>query len=233
MLKSSIYFFCLTTLLFACSEPQKTTDKEWQDLFNGMSLEGWEVLGGDANFYVEDGTIVGLTEMGLPNCFLVTKKIYRDFILEADFKIDSLINSGIQFRSNTYQEATTTPYLNGKLEESTRDWEAGRVYGYQAEIDPSARSWTGGFYEEGGRGWLVPLKDNQAARDAFKPLDWNHFKIEAKGNQFKTWINGVQAVSITDDANEEGFFGLQLHGTKDEKKVGQKVYYKNIKLKEL
>lgn len=239
MLKTSIYFFCLAALLFACSNTKKmpatddVAEKEWQYLFDGVSLQDWEVLGGDAKFYVEDSTLIGLTEKGLPNCFLVTKKRYTDFILEADFKIDSLINSGIQFRSNTYKKATTTPYLNGKLEASSRDWEAGRVYGYQIEIDPSQRSWTGGFYEEGGRGWLVPLKDNQAAREAFKPMEWNHFRIEAKGKQFKMWINGVQAVNTTDDANKEGFIGLQLHGTKDEKKVGQKVYFKNIKLQEL
>lgn len=244
MLRKSIPYLCLS-LLLACtgtkesketaqSAASPTEEKEqWKDLFNGKDLTGWEVLGGDANFSVEDGMIVGLTEKGLPNCFLATKETYADFILEANFKIDSFINSGIQIRSNTYKRDTTTAYLNGRLEEGTRDWEAGRVYGYQIEIDPSARAWTGGFYEEGGRGWLTPLKDNPSAQQAFKMNDWNHFKIEADGNSFKTWINGVEAVSTTDDSHSTGFIALQLHGANREEQMGQKVYYKNIRIKEL
>ncbi len=217
----------------ATEEPTATSSGEWQSLFNGNDLTGWEVLGGDANFYVEDGMIVGLTEKDLPNCFLATQNEYGDFILEIDFKIDSAINSGVQIRSATYEQDTTTSYINGKLEEGTRDWEAGRVYGYQIEIDPSDRAWTGGFYEEGGRGWLTPLVDQNEAQAAFKPGDWNHFKIHAEGNRFKTWVNGVEAVQTTDDQHKSGFIALQLHGAWKEEQVGQKVYYRNIRIKEL
>jgi len=211
-----------------------TTDQEqWTSLFNGEDLSGWEVLGGDANFYVEDGMIVGLTEEDLPNCFLATTSEYSDFILEVDFKIDPNINSGVQIRSATYEKDTTTSYVNGSLEEGTRDWEAGRVYGYQIEIDPSDRAWTGGFYEEGGRGWLVPLKDKLQAQQAFKPGEWNHFRIMADGNTFKTWVNDVEAVNTTDDQHGEGFIALQLHGAWKEEQIGQKVYYKHIRIREL
>ncbi|WKN46114.1 3-keto-disaccharide hydrolase [Tunicatimonas pelagia] len=235
----------IVVCLLGCSPPSNnseevtkekqatTSSEEWQFLFNGDDLSGWEVLGGDANFYVEDGMIVGLTEKGLPNCFLATQGEYDDFVLEVEFKIDSAINSGVQIRSATYERDTTIAYINGKLEEGSRDWEAGRVYGYQVEIDPSERAWTGGFYEEGGRGWLVPLTGQPKAQEAFRAGDWNRFKIRAEGNTFKTWINDVEAVQTTDEQHSKGFIALQLHGAGREEQVGQKVYYRNIRIKEL
>lgn len=211
----------------------KSSDIGWTPLFNGENLEGWKILGGDANFYVKDETIIGLTEENVPNSFLVTEQKYDDFILEADFKIEPEINSGIQIRSDVYKKDTTTSYLSGRLEEGTRDWPAGRFHGYQIEIDPSDRAWTGGFYEEGGRGWLQPLTDNVAAQEAFKQNEWNHLKIKAEGNHFETWINGVKAADATDDQAEDGFIGLQLHSAWKEEQVGKKVWFKNLKIKEL
>jgi hypothetical protein len=209
-------------------------DGGWVDLFNGTDLEGWEVKGApESNFFVEDGILVAETKMGLPNTFLATKKNYGNFELEVEFKVDQGMNSGVQIRSGVYDEPTTTPYLNGRLEESTHDWEVGRVNGYQIEIDPSERSWTGGFYEEGGRGWLVPLTENEAARKAFKPGEWNHFRIMADGNRFQTWINGVQAVETTDDKSGTGFIALQLHSIRNEDQAGLRVLWKNIRIHEL
>jgi hypothetical protein len=107
------------------------------------------------------------------------------------------------------------------------------VNGYQIEIDPSDRAWTGGFYEEGGRGWLVPLNENERARKAFKQGEWNHFKIIADGNHFQTWINGVQAVETTDDKASNGFIALQLHSINNEDQLGLRVLWKNIRIHEL
>ena len=39
------------------------------------------------------------------------------------------------------------------------------------------RLWTGGLYDEGRRGWLADLKDNEAARKAFKPDVWNKLRV--------------------------------------------------------
>ena len=85
----------------------------------------------------------------------------------------------------------------------------------------------------GGRGWLVPLTDNEAARSAFKKGDWNTFKVKAQGNHFQAWVNGVLAVDTTDDVSSTGFLGLQLHGIKKEEQVGKKVWWKNIRIQEL
>lgn len=206
----------------------------WQELFNGKDLEGWAVRGAaESNFFVEDGMLVAETKLGLPNTFLATTRAYANFELEVEFLVPEGINTGVQIRSDQYTSETTTPYLNGKLEASERTWEAGRVYGYQIEIDPSDRAWTGGFYEEGGRGWLVPLSDNEKARQAFELNDWNHFRIRANGNHFQSWINGVLAVDTHDDKAASGFIALQLHSIKTQEQEGKQIRWRNIRIKEL
>ena len=211
-----------------------TQDDGWTDLFNGENLDGWEIRGAEeSNFFVENGMLVAETKMGLPNTFLVTTRDYSDFELEAEFRVNTGMNTGIQIRSSVYEEETTTPYLNGRLEESERTWPAGKVNGYQIEIDPSDRAWTGGFYEEGGRGWLVPLTENEEARNAYNKEDWNHLRITARGNHFQTWINGVEAVNTTDDKASAGFIGLQLHSIRRDDQVGLKTVWKYVRIKEL
>ena len=99
-------------------------EAKWQDLFNGKNLKGWEVLNGTAEFSVKDGAIIGTSKKGSPNSFLATKKLYDDFILEFEFKVDDGFNSGVQIRSS-----------------SSKDFQNGRVHGYQFEIDPTDRAW--------------------------------------------------------------------------------------------
>jgi hypothetical protein len=230
-MKKPILLLCAFGLLSLISCKQ---DGGWVVLFNGSDLEGWEVKGApESNFFVEDGILVAETKMGLPNTFLATTKNFANFELEVEFKVDIGMNSGVQIRSGVYEEPTTTPYLNGRLEKGTRDWEVGKVNGYQIEIDPSDRAWTGGFYEEGGRGWLVPLNENEQARKAFKQGEWNHFRIIADGNHFQTWINGVLAVETTDDKASNGFIALQLHSINNEDQLGLRVLWKNIRIHEL
>ncbi|GAI39955.1 unnamed protein product, partial [marine sediment metagenome] len=112
-------------------------------------------------------------------------------------------------------------------------WRAGYVWSYQIEVDPSKRAWSGGLYEPGNRGWLVTLANNEIARKAFKPMDWNHFKIVMDGNKIQTWVNDVPIVDIIDNMSSSGFFGLQFHGAGREWQKDKKSYWKNIKIKEL
>jgi hypothetical protein len=189
----------------------------WTDLFDGKTLSGWKQATGKATYKVEDGAIVGTTVGGSPNSFLVTDKEYGDFVLELDAKVDNLhSNSGIQTRSH-YDAAGN----NG----------AGKVYGRQVEIDPSERKWTGGVYDEGRREWLYPLTLNASAQSAYKHGTYNHYKIECIGNTTKTWVNGVPTAYVVDTVDSKGFLGLQVHAVSKEEEAGQKIYFKNIKIK--
>jgi len=188
--------------------------KKWEALFDGKSLNGWIQRGGKARSGVENGVIVGTTVHNTPNSFLCTEKVYCNFTLELEFKVDPGLNSGVQIRSNSLKE-----YRNGQ------------VHGYQVEIDPSERAWTGGIYDEGRRGWLYDLKDNEVARRAFKNGRWNHFRIEAIGDSIKTWLNGVPAADLNDSMTASGFIALQVHGTESKKPM--QVRWRNIRIQDL
>ena len=187
---------------------------QWTELFNGKNLKGWKPLNGKAKFIVEDGAIVGASKMNEPNTFLCTEKRFGDFILEMECKVDDGLNSGIQFRS-----------------QSKKDYMDGRVYGYQYELDASAPgTWSGGVYDEARRGWLYPMDKNPSAISAFKIGEWNKIRIEAVGNEIRTWMNGVPCTNILDNLDSEGFIGLQLHSITDPKLEGRKVMWKNIRI---
>ena len=79
---------------------------EWISLFNGHDLSGWTQKGGQAKYSVADGCIVGETVPGTPNSFLCTEKAYDNFILELDFKVDPRLNSGVQIRSECFDQPT-------------------------------------------------------------------------------------------------------------------------------
>ncbi len=203
--------FLATTCMFvlaSCSQGPK-----WQELFNGKDLQGWEKLNGTAEYKVEDNTIIGISAMNTPNTFLATTEEYGDFILEFDFKVDDGLNSGVQFRSLSMDE-----YQNG------------RVHGYQFEIDPSDRAWTGGIYDEARRGWLYPLTYNPEGQTAFKNGEWNSARIEAIGSSIRTWVNGVPCTDMLDNMTPTGFIALQVHSIGSEEMAGKTVSWRNIRI---
>jgi hypothetical protein len=229
----TLYQFVVTTLaaillnIAVATSSADDADAGWVSLLNGKDLTGWVQKGGKANYRAEGGEIVGVSVPKTANSFLCTSKDYSDFILELECKVHPLLNSGVQIRSHCFDEPRTVQ-LNGK----TYKIPAGRVHGYQVEIDPSARAWTGGIYDEGRRGWLVDLKENETARQAFKQNDWNKFRIECRGDSIKTWLNGVAAADLKDSVTPSGFIGLQVHAVKD-KQEPLDVRFRNLRIKEL
>ena len=83
--------------------------QDWQDLFDGSTLDGWTQRGGKATYEVRDGMIVGTTAPNTPNSFLCTDKMYGDFELSLEFKVHPQLNSGIQIRSNSIPEKNNGP----------------------------------------------------------------------------------------------------------------------------
>ena len=213
-----LFSFGLTSLSIVADESTEV-EKGFIPLFDGKSIDDWVQRGGVAKYEVVDGTILGTAVPKTPNSFLCTPRDYSDFELRLEFKVHPHLNSGIMFRA-----------------QSNPEYRKGVVHGYQAEIDPSARAWTGGIYDEARRGWINDLKNNEAARKAFKQGEWNEYRIRCKGDSIKTWLNGVPAADLKDDKDASGFIGLQVHG------IGGKevdpndpriVAWRNIRIKEL
>lgn len=187
---------------------------EWQSLFNGKDLSGWVQRNGQASYEVKNGVIIGTTVAGQPNSFLCTDKDYGDFILELEFMVDSTMNSGIQFRS-----LSDPAIMNG------------RVHGYQMEIDPSKRAWSGGIYDEGRRLWLYTLEYNPAAKTAFRNGQWNKYRIECIGTHIRTFVNGVPAAYMIDDLTPKGFIALQVHSIMNGEQPGKQIMWRNIRIR--
>ena len=160
--------------------------------------------------------IVGKTSDGSPNSFLCTDKLYGDFELKFDVKVDSALNSGVQIRS--------------QCEGDTPD---GRVNGPQVEI--SLDGMAGYVYGEAAGGWMVADEDRKS-HELFKDGEWNSYRVVAFGNKIETWINGHPVSDLTHEERFEshpnGFIGLQVHG------IGAgagpfEVRWRNLKLRDL
>ncbi len=168
------------------------------------SLFNWKEHGG-GQWQIENGTIVGRSGSG-DTGWLHTKEEYGDFVLELDVKIEEG-NSGIQVRSHITE---------------------GQMAGYQIEVDPSSRAWSGGLYDANRRGWLQNLEGKPTAQKAFKTGEWNHYKIRCVGDHIQTWVNGVSVADYRDSMDLSGVIALQVHSGSD-----MEVRYKNIQIEEL
>ncbi|MDG3582391.1 3-keto-disaccharide hydrolase [Galbibacter pacificus] len=175
-------------------------------LFNGKNLDGWEIYGTEKWYVDNDGLLVSESGPDKQYGYLATDKTYRDFELTAEFKQEADGNSGIFFRSSI---------------------EGTKISGWQAEVAPPDHD-TGGIYESYGRGWLIKPEKEKDKYLAYG--DWNKMKIRVEGNHVTTWLNGHEMISFTDDkiGQANGKIALQIHDG-----GGIKVYWKDIKIKEL
>ncbi|GMQ24054.1 DUF1080 domain-containing protein [Algoriphagus sp. oki45] len=202
--------------LWSCG-PQEKQDDGWKDLFNGEDLNGWKTVAGTATFEVVNGEIIGTAVAGSPNTFLITEETFGDFILELELKVEhTSSNSGVMAR--------------GQYDPAARDGK-GLVFGYQIEADPTERGWSAGIYDEARRGWLYPVDLNPEAKSLFKLGEYNHYRIEAIGDEIKTWLNGKEVAYVVDDMDKTGFVGLQVHSIRNAEDAGRKTYFKNVKIK--
>lgn len=212
-------FACLLFFLSACSPDAGgetrhlgETEDGWRPLFDGESLTGWTNPYDWGEAWVEDGEI---RLLGDQKFFLVTEEEFADFEFEAEVRVpEGEANSGFMFRAHV---------------------DTNRVYGYQAEVDPSPRRWSGGLYDEGRRGWLHPAQgDSLAGREfreyvgtAFDRDTWNRYRIQTLGDSLKIWVNGILTTAYRDTVDAFGHIGLQHHGEE-----GQVYRFRNIRVRE-
>jgi hypothetical protein len=200
----------ISCLLWAGFFAASAQAADWENLIEGNDLSAWKQLGGEARYVLEDGTIIGFAVANTPNSFLTTTTDYSDFILEYDMLVEAGMNSGVQIRSHVRDN--------------------GEVFGYQVEVDPTDRRFSGGLYDEKRRKWLYPLTLNEAGRDAFNNGEWNHFRVEAIGNSVQVWVNGIQTSALVDDWDAEGFIGLQVHSINAPELAGKTVRWRNMRI---
>ncbi len=209
----------LCLLLTNCGE-KKTTSvisppaDEWTALFDGKTTDGWNNPYEWGEIEVVDGELHLTADKKF---FLVTDQTYSDFVFEGDILLPAgTANSGFMFRAHV---------------------EPNNVFGYQSEVDGTARNWSGGLYDEGRRAWFISpnQKDKESvaafaerAGDTFKRNDWNTYRITCQGDSLKIEVNGVVTTDVKDSEDASGVIGIQHHGEK-----GQTYRFRNLRIKEL
>jgi hypothetical protein len=192
-------------LILAVAAPTLAGDKGFTNLITGDNLDNWHNPYDWGQAKLVDGE-VHLTANR--KFFLVTNDTYGDFVFKCEVKMPKgKSNSGIMFRCHKKHN---------------------RVWGYQAEVDPSSRKWAGGLYDEGRRGWLSPLKNQPKKQNAFKRHGWNEYKIKCVGDRLQIWVNGVKTTDYRDPVDIAGHIALQHHG-----EDGQLYRFRNVKVKSL
>ena len=84
-------------------------NSQWTNLI-GEDLSNWETVQGNAVFELNNGIISSRSLLNSPNTFLITKKLYDDFILEFEVYVEEGLNSGVQFRSQIKEDHDPVPY---------------------------------------------------------------------------------------------------------------------------
>ena len=220
MTKQLLTSVVLLSLIACVSVKDKSsTSKKYTSIFDGKTLKGWTQLNGTATYRVEEGIIIGKTKEGSPNSFLCSDKLYDNFDLKFDVKVDNGLNSGVQVRSQT------------------KDGPKGRVNGPQIEIESSGKNGaeSGYIYGEAAGGWMTP-KAKLIPHKHFKDKQWNTYRVLAQGARIQVWINGEQISDLVHEekfkSHPKGFIGLQVHSIR--KGSGPfEVSWRNLKIIEL
>lgn len=209
-------------LSFTIMQAQKTTV-----LFDGKSITGWHNFKKNVvdSWTIEDGA---LTTDG-KGSDLVTDKEYGDFVLEFDFKAEPKGNSGVIYKVvEAMDDAHFSTYASGPEYQIIDDLH------YPDPIRDVQK--TGANYD------INPPKILTATHPAG---EWNHGMIKIKNNVITHILNGKKVVKYTYGnaewsanvakskfakwpyamAHARGKIALQGHG--------DRIYFKNITIKEL
>ncbi|MEM6692269.1 MAG: DUF1080 domain-containing protein, partial [Planctomycetota bacterium] len=89
----------------------------------------------------------------------------------------------------------------------------------------------GNVWDEGRRTkWMDATVNASQAQEAYKPEEWNQFRVVAKGDHIQTFVNGQKVADFHDDRDASGVIGLQVHSIK--KGTGPyKVSWKDIRIR--
>jgi hypothetical protein len=172
-------------------------------LFNGKDLTGWEATG-NAKWFVEDGSLVGVQGENNAPGDLFTTASFRDFELITVYRAEWPCNSGVWFR---FQDP-------GKA--------------YQADIleYTNLEAYSGTLYCP-GKLFLARNRDKSLA----KRDGWNTIRIVTQGTKTKIWLNGVQTADVDDATTDSGKIGFQVHPGAEFGPM--KIVVKEISIKEL
>jgi hypothetical protein len=208
---------------------KKEKKKNWQLLFDGKHTTGWHGFNLDGFpdcWTIEDGALTMTTQGRAESQDIITDKTYKSFAFFAEFRLTKGANSGLLFQVSE-DKKYKFPYETGPE--------------YQV-IDQDG--WNGKLED-----WQICGANyamNPPMVKPYKPVgEWNKALIVVDGNSVTFILNGQVTVKYTKNSEEwlkarnsgkwsaypdygkydEGHISLQNHGTK--------VWYRNVKIREL
>jgi Domain of Unknown Function (DUF1080) len=179
---------------------------EFAYLFDGQSIDGWRMAGPGKFVLQSDRSLQSQGGMGL---LWYTKKKYKDFVLEVDWKVSRTNdNSGIFIR---FSNPDNGPMIAVNT-------------GYEIQIDDMAMPDGNPLHKTGAIYNFAAPSNAQASKLVGQ---WNTFEIEAAGQKYSVKLNGEKVIpEFIGNRLTEGYIGNQNH---DE---DSHVSFKNIRIKE-
>lgn len=191
----------LLTMLLAPALGSQASEPELKPLFDGATFDGWTEPENNIWWKAQDGVLSLRSGPEKKGSILWTRKKYASFVMQLDFRFgEGTVDSGVFVRAEREQIQIG---ISGSLR----------------------RDMTCSPYIS-GKGYPV---EAEGVKELLKSDDWNTVRIEARGPEYTTWLNGVKVMTYTSDtAIKEGPIGLQLHPGRD-----MAIDFRNISLAEL
>lgn len=215
--------------------PDNNKDKDlegWEVLFNGENTDKWRGKNSDSfpsnGWVIKDGSLF-LDKKGAGD--IITRDVYSDFELVLDFKLTPGANSGIKyFVGNIKNTKTGETSINGPEYQIIDDYNHPEVKNHKHDIAATASC------------YLLYVPYNKRLYPAGQ---WNHVKIIANGKHIEHWLNGIKVLAYergsedfrkrksTTKFKDDEHYGELPNGHILLTDHGDKVYFKNIKIKRL
>lgn len=180
------------------------SDTGWIPLFDGKTLSGWKATG-DAEWRVADATIIGRQGRNGAPGDLFTEAQWKDFEVEAEWRMTFPGNSGLWFR-----------------------W-AGPKTGCQADFlenEPAFSGVLSGSVYCMGQQFVGVNRDPATVRRD----GWNRLRVRVVGEEITVVLNGKEVVRTRSSSQTgPGSIGIQVHPGKQFE--GMEVRVRNLRLR--
>ncbi|KAB7729059.1 DUF1080 domain-containing protein [Rudanella paleaurantiibacter] len=232
-LKHTTLALAAFAMLFTADADARPKKGKWEKLFDGKSLAGWHTYKKAGQpvsdkWTIDDGAIHFTGGRGAGD--LVTDKEYGDFELEIEWKISEKGNSGIIYHVNEDPKYGAT-YSTGPEMQVLDDAK-----------HPDSFAGSAGNHKAGSLYDMLPPNDLTAVKPAG---EWNKAKLVIKDGRAEHYLNGKKIVEYATNGPEwdkmvanskfkswEGF-GKFAKGHLALQDHGDKVWYRNIRIREL